>query len=300
MGIGGGSSGSNEAALARKDEEERQARIRAGTERINSIFDGQTVGSGALGAGSAYDPNATYYLEDGSVWSPQAFSGFGASPTTLPNGRTSSGRAVEATPSRVRGGGANALSPEDQFAQMLASGKLYSGATKSGGFGDDFFSSRRKAFLDYASPQLEDQYAKAGRELTYALDRGGNLNSSVRGEKAGELQKLYDLNKQQIADQALSYETDTRNSVEDARAGLISTLNATGDAEGAAKSALARASALSQAPSYSALGQLFTDFTGTLGIQAAQEKAAAASGGSYTPKYNTGLFGNSGRVTVTG
>jgi hypothetical protein len=166
-------------------------------------------------------------------------------------------------------------------------------------FNDDFFNKRRDAYLDYANPQLEDQYGDANKQLTFSLARSGLLDSSVRGEKLGDLQKLYDTQKQAVADKALGYETGARNSVEDARGNLISTLNATGDAEGAAKGALARSSALSAPDVYSPLGQLFTDFTNGLGIQAAQERAAAASGGTYKSPYNTGLFSNAGRVSVS-
>jgi len=160
-------------------------------------------------------------------------------------------------------------------------------------FGDDFFEGRKKAFLDYSTPQLENQYGDAQKELTFALTRGGNLNSSVRGEKLGELQRLYDTNKQSIADQALSHESQARNAVEDARGNLVSTLNATGDAEGAANSALTRASVLSQPAPYSPLSQLFVDFTSGLGTQAAQERSQAAGGPQA--RYDTGLFGG-GRV----
>lgn len=166
------------------------------------------------------------------------------------------------------------------------------------GFTDQFFADRRKAFMDYATPQLEDQYGDAQRQLTFALDRAGLLDSSVRGQKAGDLQKKYDLNKQQIADQALSYEGDARNAVEDARGNLIATLNATGDAQGAANSALARATALSKPAQFSPLASLFADFTAGLGTQAALEKANALSGGSTGVRYNTGLFAPAGTSVV--
>lgn len=165
-------------------------------------------------------------------------------------------------------------------------------------FDDEFFEGRRESFLGYAMPQLNDQYGDAQQELTYSLARGGNLNSSTRGDQASELQKLFDTNSQQITDRAMSYENQARNAVEDARSNLITTLNATGDAEGAANSALSRATVLSRPEAYSPLGQLFVDFTSGLGAQAAQERAAAASGGLYTAPYNTGLFGNTGRVQV--
>lgn len=203
----GKKSGGNEAKLAREDEQARQAKIRSGTTRVNSIFDGQ--------------------------------------------------------------------------------------------FNDEYFNKTQNSYLDYANPQLEQQYGDAEKELTFALARSGNLDSSVRGEKAAELQKKYDLNKQQVADEALSYGTKARTSVEDARANLIGTLNASGDAEGAANSALARASALSTPVSFSPLANLFADFTAGLGTQAALEKANYY-GGADKPRYSTGLFTpNSNSVKVS-
>lgn len=170
--------------------------------------------------------------------------------------------------------------------------------TKPGQFTEDFFNQRRQSFLDYAQPQVDQQYGDAQKELTFALARGGLLDSSVRGQKAGELQKLFDLNSQSVADQALSYETQARTGVEDARQNLIATLSATGDTQGAINSALARSAALSQSPAYSPLGQLFSDFTANLGVSAAQDRAASMSDGWYNPGSSANWTGSLGRVKV--
>jgi hypothetical protein len=167
-------------------------------------------------------------------------------------------------------------------------------------FNDDFYTGRKKAFLDYANPQLEDQYGDAQKELTFALARGGNLDSSVRAQKSGDLQTKYSLNKQLVSDQAIASETDARTAVEDSRANLIATLNATGDATGTANQALTRSAVLSKPAAFSPLTNLFADFTGTLGTQAALERANAYSGGQTGARYSTGLFApNSGSVKVT-
>ncbi len=204
----GGKKGGNEAKQARADEQARQARIREGTTRVNSIFDGQ--------------------------------------------------------------------------------------------FNDPYFEGRKRAYIDYANPQLEDQYGDAQKELTFSLARSGLLDSSVRGQKAGDLQKRYDLTKQEIADKALAFSGEAKSAVEDARSNLISTLNATGDTEGAASGAINRASALSKPAAFSPLSQLFGDFTAGLGTQAALEKANYYSGGQTGSRYNTGLFApKTGSVKVT-
>lgn len=165
-------------------------------------------------------------------------------------------------------------------------------------FNDNFFNNRKQSFLDYATPQVEDQYGGAQRELTFALDRAGLLDSSVRGAKTADLQKKYDLTKQQVGDQALSYENQSKASVEDARSNLIAMLNATGDAQGAANSAITRASALTQPAAFSPLSNLFADFTSTLGTQAALEKANYYSGGQTGARYSTGMFTPSSNSVV--
>ena len=155
-------------------------------------------------------------------------------------------------------------------------------------FDDNFYNGRQQAYLDYASPQLEDQYAQAQKELSYALARSGTLDSSVRASKLSDLQKLYDTQQRSVADQALGYANDARNNVEQARNSLITTLNSTADADAAAKAALGQAATLTAPQTFSPLSQLFADFTSGLNTQAAAEKAAASTG--VTPRYNTGLF----------
>lgn len=249
--------GGGEAAQARSDEAARQASIRSGTDRINSIFDGGTTRDLVTPTGKATDfSKGDYYDADGNK--------------------------------------------VNRFVTKFDDEQIYGAPhTDAGQFTDDFYNKQKQAYLDYATPQLEDQYANAQKQLTFALTRGGLLDSSVRGQKTADLQKQYDLNKQQIADQALTYETNSKNSVEDARANLIASLNSTGDAQGAVNSAMSRASALSAPPNYSPLTQLFTDFTSALGTQAATDKANALSGNGTAPSSGASLFApSSGAVKV--
>lgn len=290
--FGGGDDGSKEAERARKDEEARQARIRSGTQRVQSIFEGGgTKGVGAVTGG--YDPSRQYYTSSGALWTPKT----GRAPGTTTTQRVATrsqpgehGADVNRYETRnVTTPGAAYGDPAAQFREALKGG-LFSGVqADTGAFGGDFFNNRRQAYIDYATPQLQKQYQDAQRELTYSLDRGGNLASSTRATQTGDLGALYATNEQAIADKALGYENEARTAVEDARSDLIKTLNTTGDAEGAVTGAINRASALSRPDAYSPLSQLFADFTSTLGTQAAMERAEAASGKNYA-KYNTGLF----------
>ncbi|WP_068314932.1 hypothetical protein [Polycladidibacter hongkongensis] len=199
--------GSKEAARARREEEQRQARVRAGTSQINSVFDGQ--------------------------------------------------------------------------------------------FTDDFFKTRAQSYLDYANPQLEDQYNNATKELSFALARSGTLDSSVRGGKLSELQKLYDIEKQNVADQAQAQSKQLRGEVERSRGDLISTLSATGDAKTASNSAINQAELLSKPAAFSPLENLFADFMSGLGTQVALERAASYEGNPHKPRYSTGLFSPTNAVKVS-
>ena len=165
-------------------------------------------------------------------------------------------------------------------------------------FDDNFFAGQRQAFKDFALPQLDQQFGDASKELSFDLARSGLLNSSVRGEQGGRLQRLYDQNMQQVTNEALSREQQQRTSIEDARANLLSMLQTTGDAQGATNQALSRAAVLSQPQPFSPMGQLFQDFTAGLGTQAAMERAGSVSGGRFQPRYDTGLFGAPSNAVV--
>lgn len=164
-------------------------------------------------------------------------------------------------------------------------------------FDDGFFGGIRDSFVDFARPQVDDQFRKASEQGTYQLARSGTLESSMRGEQTADMQKQYDISLQDITDKARGYETEARNNVERGRGDLISMLQVTGDATGAANSALSRAATLATPPAYSPLGQLFQDGTAMLGQQMAAERAFALGLGPK-PRGSTSLFGGGGGNSV--
>lgn len=166
--------------------------------------------------------------------------------------------------------------------------------TFDGQFTDQFFDGRRKAYLDYANPQFDRQLEDTRRQLAFSLDRSGLTDSSVRAAKERQLDELIGTRRREIADQALGFANEARNNVESARSDLTRTLASTGDASGAAQSAVTRAQMLTQPQAFSPLSQLFADFTNTLGAQANLERTASLTG--TQPRYNTGLFGANNRA----
>lgn len=134
-----------------------------------------------------------------------------------------------------------------------------------GGFDEGFYKGRERAYVNFANPQLSDQYANTQRNLTYNLARQGLTSSSEAARNAGELQRQYNDARAQIAAKGMDAANDARNQIEQNRSELISQLYSTSDPSQAANSALNRASVLSQQQSFSPLGQLFANTTGLLG-----------------------------------
>lgn len=195
------------------------------------------------------------------------------------------------------GGASQARQQEEQRQNNIRSGTASINNLFDTQFTDEYYKNRRKAYLDFANPQLDDQHADARKKLTYWLDSRGMLDSSGRVQKEAELQKEYDKSKRAVSDQALAYENDARSKVTDARGNLINMLSSTGDTQGAVTAANSRAAALSAPDAYSPIGDLFSGFTSTLGHQAALERADSYGGSgvgrAQIGRYNTGVFGGS-------
>ena len=143
--------------------------------------------------------------------------------------------------------------------------------SKFAGFDDDFYDSRRTSYLDYANPQLEDQFKDATRELTLALARSGLLNSSAKARRFGDLKKQYDTQARAIADKATQYENQSRSAIGAAKSDLLTQNQSLADPTLAAANAQNRAENLTKLPAFSPLGLLFAGITDGIATQASLE-----------------------------
>lgn len=121
-------------------------------------------------------------------------------------------------------------------------------------FDDPYFAGREKAYVDYAQPQLDTQYADARKQLVYALSRSGLLSSSTAADRQRKLQEekaRYDMD---VVNRAKGYSTQARSDLENARGDLISQLTATEDPAAANAAAVQRADLMSRPPSFDPVG----------------------------------------------
>ena len=193
------------------------------------------------------------------------------------------------------GGGGDGGAAEQRRQEELRQQRVREGRDKIdetfAQFDQPFYDARRQSYIDYASPQLEDQFKDASRDLLLALTRSGLQNSSARARRFGDLQKQYDTNARAIANKALDFENRARSSVESAKSDLYSQNQNLADPAMIAQNAMNRATTLTQMPNYNPLLALFEGVTAGIATQADLERRGRA-------RKDTGLFstGNASKV----
>lgn len=157
------------------------------------------------------------------------------------------------------------------------------------GFNDDYFNQLSKSYIDYAKPQLDDQYDQAKKNITYALARKGTLNSSIAGDQTALLDKQYATNETGLQGTAADYANSAQRDVIANKNDVTNQLVSTGDADTARTAALSAAKAVAAPPSFSPLSNLFTNVSAL----AAQNKLASDAN-SYGSSSQIGarLFGS--------
>lgn len=154
-------------------------------------------------------------------------------------------------------------------------------------FNDAFFDQRRNDYMAFGLPQLDDSYQSARKNLIFALQRSGNLNSSAAGGRMRDLKTQYERNKQMLDQKAQGYANTARSDVENNRAQLIQMLSATVDPAAAAKDSASRAAIIAQPAPFDPFTAVFSDVTAGLADAAAARKARSEPTG-------VSLFTNSG------
>ena len=154
---------------------------------------------------------------------------------------------------------------EEERQQRIRDGKA-SIDEQFGRFDDSFFNQRGQAYMDYYTPQITDQYNDQLSQLIFALARAGTTNSSIAGDRMGDLARQRDLNIADVQAQRDNDESSLRNRVQNEKSSLTSQLNATGDAEAASTAATTRSTNLyDTTPNLISLGNVFDNFSSGVG-----------------------------------
>ena len=124
-------------------------------------------------------------------------------------------------------------------------------------YDDDFYKGITQNYLDYATPQVEDQFKDAARQLRINLARNNMLNSSVNVNRKQKLQEDFDKAMRDISVRGKQFSNTTQSNLEAAKSDLLSQNQNIADPVLIAQTAANRATAAAELPPYSPLEDLF-------------------------------------------
>lgn len=277
-GGGGGGGGSDAVDYQREQERKRQQQIQQGKAQLDRIFadlEGDTY--------QQVSPIAGMSEQDFGEAVRQALAGNVVSrDVNLPGGQMEQNYTYQylndAGTSALRdlGISGNLIGATDPDAYTKLYGQIYNSPNtweKVEDTHDPIWAQQQQAYLDFANPQLNEQYGGAREDLAYALMRQGQGSSSLAGERYGDLTRDFQIRQQDVAEQARGYANQARSNVADQKQSLLTMLNSTADAGAAANAARSQVAALSATPQFSSLGPLFQNTTAGLaaGLQGNQQ-----------------------------
>lgn len=185
------------------------------------------------------------------------------------------------------GGGAGDASAQARMAEEARQARVRAGTDTINQtfakFDEPYFQGITKASNDYYLPQVDQQYNEARNKLVLALGGRGILNSSEGAKQLAKANEDYNRKRTAYSDKGVNMANDYRGKVEQNRGELINQLSASADPAAAAASATSRADMLSAPPTFSPIGDLFSNLAqyGATGLMA--ERAGY-------PGFKTGLF----------
>jgi hypothetical protein len=280
-------------------EQERQARIKQGMQLIANIFDGNPV-SATGQATAGYDPNRPYFYANGQQFQPTMpgepaelaglrakLAKYESGPMITPNAMNQGyinpnidalKKQIGALEAKHKASLNDGTYAYEEGTRLAREGKLFENQQRSGGFDDTYMQGLRQKYLNYALPQVNQQFNDAKRDSAYALARQGTLNSSIAGDNSSRLaqSKANALTEANVnADATVS---DFASKLESQRQALVAQLNSSGDPSQTANLAANAANSLSKQQQFAPVENAFNN--ATAGFRAYQEASANAPYGA--------------------
>lgn len=270
-----GNQASKQAGMAKRQEQQKQALIQQGLDRINAIFGGGSYNM-YTPAGGTYNPTQQYYKSDHkggySMYTPPHWY---TQQANKPGAFAESQKYLDgmgvANPAGFFGGGGFGSSPfgfSDIFGssrppspnQSINKGKLYQ-MVKSPtykGFDENFYKQRADAYSAYAMPQLAQQYKQASNAIDFGLANRGLLNSGANNQAQSNLNLALGQQKQNVVDTGIAQSQALRTNVENSRQQAVQQLYQSADPGQAQLQALNSYNSLSQPSAYAPIANAFS------------------------------------------
>jgi len=249
--------------IASKSEKKRQGIINLGLDQINAIYQG---GDAPFYSGTSgkFNPHDTYYTVSGRTGN---FQPYWAPGGAHPNGTFKPGIGTETMKTApgspwVFGGNifGSKESPKDIARKQFNSGQLF-GAPQTlsfEGFQDPFYEKRAQDYVNFALPQLSQQYQQSRNAMLFGLANRGLGQSSVANQASSNLERQVGQGKQEIADTGLAQANQLRKDVEGARQQAIGQLYQSADPAQALQGAVRSAMGFQAPSTFAPIANMFT------------------------------------------
>jgi hypothetical protein len=126
------------------------------------------------------------------------------------------------------------------------------------GYTPEFYQQRQQAYVDYAMPQLADQYNTAKNQVGFNLANRSLLGSSAGQSQWSDLSKTMSQAKQNISDSGRAQAQQLEKDVNAAKDTQLSNLYQSADPASAAAGATATAASFSQPSTFQAISNQFS------------------------------------------
>lgn len=266
----------NYAQVAGKSEKKRQGIIKLGLDQINSVFSGGTSPffSAANTGTNKFDPQGTYYglNKQGSF-----------APYWAPGGAHPKSQFTQSTGGKIGGFTAGIVSgvpfseqlgmnlfgnlfgkttsPREIAAKQFKRGQLFSAPQYRTleGFQEPFYQKRAQDYVNFALPQLGQQYRTNRNAMLFGLANRGLTGSTVQDQASANLEREAGIGRQTIADTGLEQSNQLRKDVESGRQQAISQLYQSADPAQALQGAVRTASQIQSPSTFAPISNLFTN-----------------------------------------
>jgi hypothetical protein len=154
-------------------------------------------------------------------------------------------------------------------------------------YNPSYYQGLQQNYMDFYNRDLSEQKQKADQQALFGLARQGLIGSSAANTAFGDLSKAYGNKQQEIESNAQNYANSARSQIENQRQNLIAQLNMTGGDPASASMFTGGGNAAllgnlapqaPQLPTFSPLGDAFTNVTNLLAQDATRASAYGKQG----------------------
>jgi hypothetical protein len=150
-------------------------------------------------------------------------------------------------------------------------------------FNPDFYSGYSKQLMDYWRPDIDRQYGDAQRSLNYTYADAQPGGGSAPAEGFGRLKEAYQKALLSAGDNSRSQANQLRGNIEGQRSALLSSVTSDTDPNAAIAQTSRTISGIPLTPTYSPLGDIFSNVTGQF-ANAMQARYNGGPGWGIGPK----------------